>query len=69
VLPSVGLTLAHAIHLQDSLSREWGKPLGLADKHYFLTRIFPGFIIGQPFQATVAQIVSELERAINPGGG
>lgn len=56
VLPSVGLTIEHAIHLQDRLSMEWGVPLGLEDKLRFITEVFTGFIAGVFFQPNIERL-------------
>jgi hypothetical protein len=56
VLPSVGLTIEHALQLQDQLSREWGVPLGLEDKFRFVSQAFPGFIVGTFFQPNVDRL-------------
>jgi hypothetical protein len=36
VLPSVGLTVAHALQIQQRLAAEWGKPLTLQEKLDFI---------------------------------
>lgn len=56
VLPSVGLTIEHAICLQDKLSLEYGIPLQKADKLRFISGIFPGFVIGTFFQPNVERL-------------
>jgi hypothetical protein len=56
VLPSVGLSVEHAIQLQDRLSMEWGVPLRPQDKFRFITETFPGFIIGSFFQPNVERL-------------
>ncbi|MDO9165497.1 MAG: hypothetical protein Q7U13_05265 [Rhodoferax sp.] len=56
VLPSVGLTIEHAMHQQDRLSMEWGVPLGLDDKFRFITEVFTGFIAGVFFQPNVERL-------------
>jgi hypothetical protein len=56
VLPSVGLTIEHAMHLHECLSMEWGVPLGLEDKVRFITEVFTGFIAGVFFQPNVERL-------------
>lgn len=56
VLPSVGLTVAHALQLQTCLAEEWGRPLGMQDKYQFVTKAFPGFIVGTFFQQNVEDL-------------
>jgi phosphoheptose isomerase len=53
VLPSVGLSIEHAMQLQTRLSQEWGRPLEFKDKYWFVTKAFPGFIIGRFFTPNV----------------
>lgn len=49
VLPSVGLTIEHGELSQVKLSREWGRPLGAADKLYFLEHVFKDFAVSHFF--------------------
>lgn len=53
VLPSVGLTLAHAMRLQGLLAREWGRELGLDDKRVFLDEVLAAGVIGPFFRPNV----------------
>jgi hypothetical protein len=69
VLPSVGLSLAHALQLQDRLSIEWGVQLSVEDKCRFITRIFPGFVIGTFFQPNVERIRHSLLQRPNDAAG
>lgn len=64
-LPSVGLTNEYAMQLQDSLSVEWGVSLGAKDKYRFITKVFPGFIIGGFFQPNVEHLRQFLLRRMN----
>lgn len=67
VLPSVGLTIDHALQLQADLSVEWSRPLGLDDKYRFVTKAFPGFIVGTFFQPNVDALRQFLLERINVG--
>jgi len=69
VLPSVGLSLEHALQLQDRLSIEWGVPLSPEDKLRFITKTFPGFIIGTFFQPNVERIRLSLLQRPNDAAG
>lgn len=64
ILPSIGLGLDHALHLQDCLAREWNKPLGLEDKRRFIQDHFPGFVIGTFFQPNVERLLHALQEKI-----
>jgi hypothetical protein len=64
ILPSVGLTVDHALHVQACLAREWGKPLKLEDKLQFIQKYFPGFIVGRFFQSNVERILCALQERI-----
>jgi hypothetical protein len=64
ILPSVGLTIDHALHVQDCLAREWCKPLTMQDKVRFIREYFPGFIVGGFFQSNVEQILQTLGERI-----
>ena len=66
ILPSVGLTVDHALQVQAYLSREWGKPLTVEDKDRFIKEYFPGFIVGHFFQGNVEQILLFLTEKIAP---
>lgn len=66
VLPSVGLTVDHALQVQACLAREWGKPLSVEDKVRFIREYFPGFIVGHFFQDNVAQILLSLAEKMAP---
>lgn len=48
LLPSVALTFAHALQLQDRLAREWRRPLGAMDKLLFQRDVLANGLIG-PF--------------------
>ena len=53
LLPSVGLTIAHAMHLQDCLAREWRRALGPQDKLDFLDAVLAQGFIGEFFLPNV----------------
>jgi len=65
VLPSVGLTIEHAICLQDKLSLESSVPLQKEDKLRFISEIFPGFVIGVFFQPNVERLYQFLRSRPN----
>jgi hypothetical protein len=56
VLPSVGLSIEHAMRLQTRLSQEWGRPQQVKDKYRFITEVFPGFTIGRFFTPNVLSL-------------
>ncbi len=56
VLPSVGLSLAHALRLQDRLAREWGCTLQPADKARFIDQVVAAGVIGDYFLPNVLAI-------------
>lgn len=56
VLPSVGLTLAHALRLQHLLAREWGRELGPDDKRAFIDDVLAAGVIGPFFLPNVSAI-------------
>lgn len=64
ILPSIGLNLAHAMRLQDRLSREWDRPLSKRDKLDFVDTVLARGFIGAYFlpnvQATRAALVAEV---------
>jgi hypothetical protein len=62
VLPSVGLTTAHAMRMQHLLAREWGRELGLLDKLRFIDDVLDAGVIGPFFRPNVAAIRLELAR-------
>jgi hypothetical protein len=60
LLPSIGLTLAHGVRLQDQLSQEWGRPLSLSDKLRFVDGILDRGVVGTLFTPNVLAIRSAL---------
>ncbi len=48
-LPSIGLTIEHANHVQSLLAAEWRRPLGAEDKLQFIDEIFVDFLVGDFF--------------------
>lgn len=56
VLPSVGLTLAHAMRLQQRLAREWRRDLGLDDKRAFVDDVLAAGVIGPFFLPNLTAI-------------
>lgn len=62
VLPSVGLTVEHALALQDRLAAEWGTTLTREDKHRFVTADFPGFVVGGLFRPNVERLAEFLRQ-------
>ena len=69
VLPSIGLSIEHALQLQETLSMEWGIPLELEHKYRFITQAFPGFIIGTLFQPNVERLRQYLRQRIISADG
>jgi hypothetical protein len=65
VLPSVGLTLAHALHLQQRLAAEWGRPLGGSDKLIFVDAVLAAGVIGPFFRPNVLAIRQQLALQVN----
>jgi len=69
VLPSVGLTLAHAMRLQDLLAsewvREWVRELGPVDKMMFIDDVLSAGVIGTFFLPNVSAIRQELARRVD----
>ena len=53
VLPSLGLTLSHALRLQDRLAREWGRQLPADDKLRFIDDVVATGVIGDFFLPNV----------------
>jgi len=49
ILPSVGLTFAHAMQLQDLLAHEWGRALSHEDKLIFLEGVLASGVVGSFF--------------------
>lgn len=64
ILPSIGLNLAHAMRLQDRLSREWDRPLTARDKLDFVDTVLARGLIGGYFlpnvQAMRAALAAEV---------
>lgn len=56
ILPSIGLTLEHALQLQDKLSLEWGVRLRFEDKLQFIDHNCRAFIAGSFFNTNVAKL-------------
>ncbi len=65
VLPSVGLTLEHSMHLQARLALEWGRPLGVQDKLRFMDGILAQGFISEFFLPNVQATRAALARAAN----
>jgi hypothetical protein len=68
VLPSVGLTFAHALRLQRLLATEWGRHLGSSDKLVFIDEVLAAGVIGPFFLPNVAAIRLEVARHIDEPG-
>lgn len=62
VLPSVGLTTAYAMRLQDRLARELGRELGPDDKRAFLADVLSAGVIGPFFLSNLSAIEKDLKR-------
>ncbi len=64
ILPSIGLNMAHAMRLQERLSREWNRPLSAHDKLDFVGTVLARGIVGAYFlpnvQAIHAGLVAEV---------
>lgn len=56
ILPSIGLTFDHALHLQHKLSLEWGVCLGFEDKLNFITHGCRTFVVGSFFNSNVEKL-------------
>ncbi|MBL1263906.1 HD domain-containing protein [Candidatus Methylomicrobium oryzae] len=67
VLPSLGLTIEHALHLQEKLAQEWGKPLGIEDKVRFIEHTQHLFILCDRFIPNVMRLKNHL-LSIRHGG-
>ena len=65
MLPSVGLTLAHAMRLQDLLASEWVRELGPVDKLMFIDDVLSAGVIGTFFLPNVSAIRQELARRVD----
>ncbi len=65
VLPSVGLTFAHAMRLQDLLAKEWERDLGPNDKLLFLEDVLSAQVIGPFFLPNVLAIRQELAKRVD----
>jgi hypothetical protein len=53
ILPSIGLGFAHAMRLQERLSREWRRPLDTIDKLAFIDIVLHRGFIGDFFRPSV----------------
>ena len=53
ILPSIGLTLPHAMRLQQHLSREWRRPLDTQDKLAFIEIVLKQGFVGDFFLPNV----------------
>ena len=53
ILPSIGLNMAHAMRLQERLSREWDRPLSVRDKLDFIDTVLARGLIGTYFLPNV----------------
>lgn len=67
VLPSLGLTIDHALHLQEKLAQEWDKPLGVEDKLRFIEHTQPLFAVCDRFIPNVMRLKNHL-LSIRHGG-
>lgn len=65
ILPSVALTFAHAMHLQDLLALEWGRPLGPKDKLVFLDSVLSAGVISAYFLPNALAIRQALVRRVD----
>jgi hypothetical protein len=63
VLPSIGLTLAHADKLQARLAAEWGMALGRDDKLQFIDRMVSEISIAKFFIPNVQRLRQSYARA------
>jgi hypothetical protein len=60
VLPSLGLTIEHALHLQEKLAQEWNEPLGIEDKMRFIEHTQPLFTLCDRFIPNVMRLKNHL---------
>lgn len=67
VLPSVGLTTAHAVKLQKDLAAEWGQPLDARDKLRFIDEWFRRCVTSDFFKPNVQRLHDELTRSLSEG--
>jgi hypothetical protein len=65
VLPSIGLKVEHAMHLQERLSREWRRPLDEKDKLAFIDRVLQQGFIGDFFLPNVQATRDILARKLH----
>lgn len=65
ILPSIGLTLSHAIRLQERLSCEWQRPLSNADKLDFIAAVLKQGYVGPFFLSNVLAMRSELASSLH----
>lgn len=65
LLPSVALTFAHAMRLQDRLSREWGCHLGPKDKLAFQRKVLSSGVIGDFFRPNAVAILQALVERVD----
>jgi hypothetical protein len=63
VLPSIGLTLAHADKLQARLSAEWGMALGRDDKLQFIDRMVSEITVAKFFIPNMQRLRESYARA------
>ena len=56
LLPSVALTFAHAMRIQQRLAREWGRPLGAKEKLHFQQGVLASGVIGPFFRPNALAI-------------
>lgn len=67
LLPSVALTFAHALQLQERLAREWRRPLGAMDKLQFQRDVLANGLIGPFFLPNAVAIrLALVERIDEP---
>jgi len=60
ILPSIGLTIAYALALQEKLSKEWGADLGIEDKLRFIDSTLPIFAVCDFFAPNIHRLKAYL---------
>jgi len=56
ILPSIGLTIAYALALQEKLAKEWGADLGTEDKLRFIDSSLPIFAVCDFFAPNIHRL-------------
>lgn len=65
LLPSIALTFAHGMRLQERLATEWGRPLHAVDKLRFVDQVLASGLIGEFFAPNATAVRRELARLVD----